>query len=168
VIVVSDTTPLNYLVLIDAIHVLPDLFSEVYTPNQVILELCHECAPATVRAWAQNPPSWLRVTTPASRLPSTLQLDPGEADAISLAKEIRALAVLLDEVEGRKVALAEGLVVVRTLALLELAAEKQLIKLRPILERLMSTTFRLDAELIEAALAREASRSSARPEGPQA
>jgi predicted nucleic acid-binding protein len=35
-IVVSDTTPLNYLLLINAINVLPQLFREVYVPQQVL------------------------------------------------------------------------------------------------------------------------------------
>jgi predicted nucleic acid-binding protein len=38
-IVVSDTTPLNYLILVDAIEVLPAIFGSVYAPPQVIAEL---------------------------------------------------------------------------------------------------------------------------------
>ncbi len=40
-IVVSDTSPLNYLVLIGAIDVLPKLFGEVYAPPAVIQEFQH-------------------------------------------------------------------------------------------------------------------------------
>jgi len=36
VIVVSDTSPLNYLILVEAIDVLPQLYAEVYIPHQVI------------------------------------------------------------------------------------------------------------------------------------
>ena len=35
-IVVSDTTPLNYLILVDSVHVLPGLFVWVYAPSAVI------------------------------------------------------------------------------------------------------------------------------------
>ena len=38
-IVVSDTTPLNYLILIEAAQVLPELFGRVYAPTAVIQEL---------------------------------------------------------------------------------------------------------------------------------
>ena len=38
-IVVSDTTPLNYLILTEAIHVLPAIFGRVYAPPAVIEEL---------------------------------------------------------------------------------------------------------------------------------
>jgi len=38
-IVVSDTTPLNYLILIDSAHVLPAIFGQVYAPPAVVAEL---------------------------------------------------------------------------------------------------------------------------------
>jgi predicted nucleic acid-binding protein len=160
VIVVSDTTPINYLVLIKSIDVLPKLFDEVYTAREVIVELADPQAPAAVRRWAKSPPSWLKILTPTSRLPSTTRLDPGEADAISLAKQIGAQAVLMDENKGRKVAMDEGLIVVRTLTLLELAAEGNLISLEPILDRLRKTTFRIDATLLDEAIARDQARKS--------
>jgi predicted nucleic acid-binding protein len=37
-IVVSDTSPLNYLVLISAIDVLPKLLEQVYVPPSVVVE----------------------------------------------------------------------------------------------------------------------------------
>ncbi len=159
-IVVSDTTPLNYLVLIEAVDVLPKMFKEVLAPAAVIRELSHPRTPAPVRSWAGQPPTWLNVLSPSLRLASTAKLDPGEADAISLAKEVGASAVLMDEKLGRSVAIAEGLVVVRTLALLELATERGLLELRPTFERLRKTMFRMDANLIHAALEREAARKT--------
>ena len=41
-LVVSDTTPLNYLVLIEVVQVLPELFGSILVPAQVIKELLHE------------------------------------------------------------------------------------------------------------------------------
>jgi predicted nucleic acid-binding protein len=161
VIVVSDTTPLHYLVLIGAVEILPALFEGVHAPSSVIRELGHPGASEAVRAWAEQLPAWLKVASPSLRLPSTAHLDVGEADAISLAKEIAALAVLLDEKTGRRVAIAEGFVVIRTLALLELAAERGLVDLRTMLTRLAGTTFRIDQSLIDAALARDSARKKA-------
>jgi len=154
VIVVSDTTPINYLVLIGAIDVLPRLFQNVYTAPQVVSELVHSDAPEPVRRWAQRPPEWLKVVAPVIRLPSTARLDTAEAQAISLAKEIKASAILMDELKGRTVALREGLTVIRTLALIELASRKGVILLRPTLEKLRDTTFRLSDDLIREILAR--------------
>jgi predicted nucleic acid-binding protein len=160
-IVVSDTTPLNYLVLINAVDLLPRLFAEVYAPSAVLRELAHVKAPDVVRQFAGSPPEWLRVADPASRLPSTAQLDDAEADAISLAKERGIRDVLIDEYRGRKVAVAEGLVPLPTLAVIEQAARHGLLDLRSALEALQRTSYRARPELIQAALDREATRKSA-------
>lgn len=154
-IVVSDTTPLNYLVLIRTVDILPKMFDGVYTSPKVLRELENHGAPEVVRAWAQRPPTWLKIMTPSARLSSTASLDPGEAEAISLAKEIKAPAILLDERKGRGVAVGEGLIVIRTLALLEVAAERRLIELSSTLSQLRTTSFRIKQELIDAALARD-------------
>ena len=150
-IVVSDTTPINYLVLIDAIGILPKLFDEVYAPSAVMRELAHAKTPDVVRQFADMPPAWLRVADPASRLPSTARLDDAEADAISLAKERGIRDVLIDEYLGRKVAVAEGLLPLPTLAVIERAARRGLLELQ-------RTTYRVRPELIQAVLDREAAR----------
>lgn len=159
-IVVSDTTPLNYLVLIEAINVLPQLFSRVHTPRTVLRELAHPNAPAPVRAWAQSPPQWLEVSDPRTRLPSTVNLDDGEADAISLAKECGIKDVLIDEYHGRLVAAAEGLFVLPTLAILERAAERGFVALPAMIQALRKTTYRVRADIIDAALKRDAERKN--------
>lgn len=153
-IVVSDTTPLNYLVLVDTIELLPKLFREVCVPPQVMRELLHPRTPDRVRQWAQAPPNWLKILGPTSTLAVTSSLDRGEAEAISLAKELKAAAILIDERRATKIAKSEGLTVIRTLALLELAAERKLINLAVTLEKLRATTFRISQEHIDAALAR--------------
>jgi predicted nucleic acid-binding protein len=51
-LVVADTGPLNYLVLIGAIELLPKLFEKVFTPEAVTAELLNQDALAIVRAWA--------------------------------------------------------------------------------------------------------------------
>jgi predicted nucleic acid-binding protein len=160
VIVVSDTTPLNYLVLINAVDVLPKLFKDVYTTHAVLEELSHPMAPEQVRQWAKSPPAWLKVADPVSRLPSTASLGPGEAAAISLAKERGIAEVLIDERQGTKVAHQEGLVPLPTLAVLERAAERKLLELDPAIEKLKSTNIRISKELFDAALARDALRRS--------
>jgi len=157
-IVVSDTTPLNYLVLIGAVDVLPRLFKNVYAPSAVVHELTHPKAPPAVCAWAQSPPSWLTISAPVSRLASTAQLDLGEAQAISLAKELNIPAILIDERLGSTIARREGLVPLPTLAILERAAEKNLIDLPTFLTKLLQTNFRVPAAHIRAALLRDAAR----------
>jgi predicted nucleic acid-binding protein len=108
-IVVSDTSPLNYLVLVDAIDVLPKLFGEVYAPAAVIKELRHPRTPEAVKRWVEAPPAWLRISEVNSDLPTPAGLDPGEAQAIALAIELHADAVLIDERMGRRIAKSQGL-----------------------------------------------------------
>ena len=55
-IVVTDTTPLNYLVLIKTIDVLPKLFQQVYAPPSVMGELSRPKTPDSVRDWAKSVP----------------------------------------------------------------------------------------------------------------
>ena len=60
-IVVADTTPLNYLVLISKIGLLPELFGRVLIPAAVFEELSQAETPDAVRHWIANPPPWLEV-----------------------------------------------------------------------------------------------------------
>jgi predicted nucleic acid-binding protein len=53
-LVVADTSPLVYLILIDQIEILPQLFNSVILPDAVHAELCHPLAPTPVRTWAGN------------------------------------------------------------------------------------------------------------------
>jgi predicted nucleic acid-binding protein len=93
-IVVSDTSALNYLVLIGEDHVLPTLFNRVVASPAVLLELKRVKAPIEVKAWAHNSPAWLEVRSPSSLIPDT-GLGPGEIEAISLALELRRIYCLL-------------------------------------------------------------------------
>lgn len=161
-IVVSDTTPLNYLVLINLIDVLPKMFQQVYAPQAVLRELNNPKAPDAVRRWAHAPPSWLKVVDPSFRIPSTIRLDPGEADAISLAKENHIPDILMDERRGSTIAISEGLNPLPTLAIIEAAAERNLLDLRPTIENLLQTSIRVPREHVIAALERELARKSAR------
>ena len=98
--VISDTSPINYLHLIGEIDLLPRLFDEVLIPPAVQAELCHPRAPASVAAWAHALPPWARVVRP-NVIDSTLTLDSGETEAISLALELHLPAILIDERQGR-------------------------------------------------------------------
>jgi predicted nucleic acid-binding protein len=158
VIVVSDTSPLNYLVLINVVDVLPSIFEQVYVPPSVIAELSRSKTPKAVRDWAISPPDWLKIVPPTTRLPSTISLGDGEADALSLAKELDIIDVLIDERRGRKIAIREGLIPLPTLAVLERAAADDLIDLCVTLEDLQRTNMRLPADEIKAALQRDTAR----------
>lgn len=140
--VVSNTSPLNYLVLIELQHLLPALFDRVLVPEAVLRELRSPAAPAPVRAWLDTSPDWLesRVVTD---IPADLrQLGPGEREAIVLAESLGDSLVLLDERKARRVARQRGLAVAGTLGVLDLAAGRGLVNRAAALERLGRTSFR--------------------------
>jgi len=83
-IIVADTSPLNYFVLIREIELLPGLFGQVIIPHAVWAELHAPGAPVVVREWADSAPSWLEVRT-ASFIDPAIKLGLGEAEAICLA-----------------------------------------------------------------------------------
>jgi predicted nucleic acid-binding protein len=153
-LVVSDASPIHYLVLINAISVLPKLFSKIIIPEHVITtELQSPRTPPIVRAWVSNLPPWVEVRKPAK--PVALRLHTGEEHAIALALEFNA-PILLDEKEARKVAKDKGLLVIGTVGLIERAAARNLIDLRKCLTALQKTNMRVNPSLIHGALERQA------------
>ncbi len=102
-IVVADTAPLNYLVLMDEVNLLPALFGMVFLPRAVFQELQHAKTPERVRVWAANLPEWAEVRVVASvASPELMTLDIGEREAMQLALELGLSTVLIDEVDGRR------------------------------------------------------------------
>ena len=154
-IAVADTSPLNYLIQIDAIDLLPFLFGQVVVPTAVVSELQHSNAPSKVRDWISHPPDWL-LKRSASTTPGTVlqRLEAGERDAIQLALELNISTVLIDEMEGRQVAASLGLEVRGTLGILERGAKLGRVDLGVALQRLGQTNFRMSPELRAAILRR--------------
>lgn len=90
-------------------------------------------------------------------------MDAGELEAICLAQEIHAAAVLMDDRAGRNAAIQCGLAVVGPVGLLEQAAARGFIDLPSTMERLRQTNARLDPELIRDALSRDQTRQRKPP-----
>src|SRR5438105_3102207 len=100
-IVVADTSPLNYLIRIDKISILESLYSEILIPHAVLDEMLSKKAPNAVRIWAQDLPHWVVLLSPTKVLVSAIvELDPGETEAIALAIETRADWLLIDDAAG--------------------------------------------------------------------
>ena len=82
-------------------------------------------------------------------------LGRGELEAIALAQELKADALLIDDQDGRKEAIRRHLPVLGTLRVLADAAEVQLIDLPDAVARLRQTTFRASEELFQWMLSRQ-------------
>jgi predicted nucleic acid-binding protein len=161
-VVVSDTSPLHYLILCGAESVLPRLFTQVVIPPTVFRELQQPNTPAPVRQWASSLPGWATVQIPKA-LDLSLDVDAGELEAICLAREIKASAVLMDDRAGRNAAIHCGLAVIGTIGLLEQAAARGLLDLPQVMERLRQTNARLNPDLVNAALERDKARKQKPP-----
>jgi predicted nucleic acid-binding protein len=156
-IVVSDTSPLNYLILIGQQDVLPALFDRVVAPPAVLTEMQQRRAPEIVAKWAASPPVWLEVLAPTS-VDAALNLGAGETEAIALAQELKADQLLMDERKASAVARRLGLVITGTLSVLSLAAEKNLLALPSAIAALRQTNFRGPVDLIEEMLKQDEAR----------
>ena len=150
-IVIADTSPVNYLILIDEIHLLRELYGHVILPEAVFGEMQRLTTPEKVRAWVANRPEWVEVIAPST--PSlTLNLGAGEREVITLAEELRADLLLMDDKKARQVAGERNLVVIGTLAVLATAARRNLVDLPKAIERLMGTSFRASPAVIKSLL----------------
>lgn len=160
-LVVSDTSPLNYLILIDHQGVLPQLFDSVVIPKQVFEELSHPKASAKVRAWLGNLPAWLRVDGRplVGQFPD---LDDGENHALTLALELGTRAVLMDERLGRKKAVEVGLEPFGVVGVLEAASAKGFIQLAAAFDELKKTNYRIEQRYLDEALKRDLELSRSR------
>lgn len=162
-IVVADATPLHYLILVDAVEILPRLFGHLYIPAEVREELTRVATPRVVREWIEHAPTWLEVVFPpradAAEVSAEMRgLHPGERQAIELAEFLRADLLLIDERAGVEVAQKRGLSVTGTLGILDLASRSGLVELREIFGRLQETNFRYPPSVMERLIEEEEKR----------
>lgn len=159
-IIVSDTTPINYLVLIGEAEILKHLFGQVIIPQAVYDEFHNPGTPQLVRAWADAAPSWLEIRQASAQFIALVKkLGAGEREAIALAMELQASAILMDERKGTKEARKNNFLVVGTLALLERASQRDLLDLAEAIDRLKQTNFRFPpADIVQEMLDKETAR----------
>jgi predicted nucleic acid-binding protein len=147
-LVVADSSPLVVLAKTELIQILPQLFGEVIVPAEVAAELRHSRFPELIRNLANCPPAWLLERT-ASHIEQIPFLESGERAAISLAQELKADLLLIDEKQGRKVAAERQIPFIGTIGVLERAARQSLIELGDAFERVKATDFWISHELLD-------------------
>jgi len=131
VIVVSDTSPITALLTVGQIELLHRLYGDVKIPPAVNDEL---------RAYHIELPDFIQtVPVECDLLLDQLQvtLDRGEAEAIVLAKALKADLLLMDEAMGRQAARLEHMPVIGLMGVLLIAKKKGLLtSVRDLVERL--------------------------------
>ena len=159
-VVVADTSPLNYLVLIGQIDVLRRLYGRVVVPPEVFAELTDRAAPRAVEEWIRSRPEWLETRTPRADQsdPALQQIDPGERAAILLAQEESEVLLLIDDAAGRMEADRRHIPNTGTLGVLRAAAIRGLLHLPAVPARLAATNFRVSQSLLEALIAEDSKR----------
>jgi len=143
-IIVSDTSCLILLQKLQQLNLLKELFGKIIITKEVEDEFKGDL------------PDFFQIQNPKDpnyhKILSTF-LDKGEASVIALALELENCLLIIDEAKGRKEAKAMGIRITGTLGLLILAKEKNLIReLKPILNQIHNTNFRISRSLIEKAL----------------
>lgn len=158
-IVVADTSPINYLILLGHIDVLHRIYGEVLIPSAVLDELLDPSAPVSVQDWIASPPSWLRISdVPNAPDPSLDLLDRGEREAIQLAERMKADRLIINDMDGRQAAESRNLSVIGTLGILAEAARRDLLDLSQTLADLQTTNFHVAPSLIRRLLQHEEER----------
>jgi predicted nucleic acid-binding protein len=159
-VVVADTSPLNYLVLIGQIEILQVLYGRAmhlrrFSQNWPTAVL----RPKSRIGFARGPNGFRsgRLT----RIRTTLalqQIDPGERAAILLAQEEPDVLLLIDDAAGRAEADRRDIPNTGTLGVLRAAALRQLVDLPAALNRLTATNFRVSQSLIDELIHEDAER----------
>ena len=157
-IVIADTSPLSYLLLIEKLDLLPRLYGRVMIPEAVHAELQSDNSPLPIKQWIAKPPPWFEVRK--VKVPENVlnDLGAGEREAIILAQDMKADLLLLDDWDARQEAFRRHLTIAGTLRVLEDAASLDLIDLPVVVAKLRSTNFRISETMLEAMLLRDAQR----------
>lgn len=157
-IVVADTSVLLNLAFLGKGDLLGQLFGEVWLPHAVVREFQRMSASKGRFAGLALPRCCKECTV--TRLPveitSDAKLDPGEAEALGLAIEHQADAVLLDEVFARGAAARLGFTAIGTAGLLVMAKQRGFIsELAPLLRKvIVEGGFRFSEALLREVLRR--------------
>ena len=148
--VVSDTSCINYVVLIGEAEVLHQLYDRVIIPHAVLHELQSARTPEPVRNWMASRPAGLEVwSAPTAEDRGLEHLGRGERDAIAIAEQF-GFTLLIDERDGRAEARRRNLRVTGLLGALRDAGERGLTDVGQAVARLRKTAFRLSPRLLDA------------------
>ena len=152
-IAVCNASPIIALSLVDRFHVLTDLFPELLIPPGVSAEVVREPSRSNLEnAIGQGQ---IRVHQVGNAVAVSLlgqTIGRGESEAIVLAQELSADFLLPDEERAGKAAVRVGLTPIGTVGLLMLWCKDRQEPLRPLLDALLDTGFRISDRLLQSIL----------------
>jgi len=150
-IIVSDTSALGNLAIVNHLWLLQTIYGTVLIPDVVAREISNAPSPAIQAVLALD---WIETRaivnlSMANALQRDQNLDPGESHAIVLALEQQADELLIDERRGRREAAKLGIPIIGILGILLLAKQRQLLpRIQPVLDALIEqASFRVSSGL---------------------
>ena len=137
--IISDTSCFIVLLKIGELEILHKLFTNIVTTPEIANE------------FGEVLPDWVELIAVKDRQKQQLletQVDKGEASAIALALEIDNSLLIIDDYKARRLAKTLHIDYMGTIGVLIMAKQRGIIKtIKPFLEKIKTTNFRISAEL---------------------
>jgi predicted nucleic acid-binding protein len=137
--IIADTSCLIVLSKIGHLDILHKLFEDIVTTQEIADE------------YGENLPLWITIVTVKDKYKMQvfeIQVDKGEASAMSLALETENSLLIVDDYKARRLALALNINFTGTIGIIILAKKRGIIdSIKPFLEKIKATDFRISAEL---------------------
>lgn len=139
--VISDTSALILFHKIDEFILLQKVYGELITTPEIAKE------------FGEVLPDWIKIQSATDKKYQDFlftQVDYGEASAIALASEFDDVLLLLDDLKARKLATRLKFRITGTLGVIHRAKQMKIIdKVKPLIDKLMLTDFRVADNIIE-------------------
>lgn len=138
-VIIADTSCLILLDKIDGLCLLQNLFGQILLTEEIAYE------------FGQELPDWCLVQSVSDKKTQTIleaSIDKGEASALALALEHEQVLLIMDDLKGRRYAEQLGIKLTGSLGIL-LAAKNAgfLLAVKPMLDKIRQTNFRISPEL---------------------
>lgn len=137
--IISDTSCFIILTNINELDILHKVYQKILTTQEIAIE------------YGEALPEWVEIVTVKDKYRQQLlemQIDKGESSAIALALETPDSTVILDDYKARKIAQQLGIIYTGTIGVIIKAKLKEIIpSIKPILEKIKQTDFRLSSEI---------------------
>ncbi len=137
--IISDTSCFIILTNVGELDLLQKVYGQIVTTPEIAAE------------FGEPLPEWVEIPEVKDKYRQTileLQIDKGESSAIALALETPDSIVILDDYKARKIAERLGVTLTGTIGVIIKAKLNGIIpSIKPIIEKIKQTDFRLSAEI---------------------
>lgn len=152
-IIVSNTSPISNLAGIGQLNILQKIYNRIFIPQAVYNELTHPGAGQVVINTVKSA-DWIEIKTVENQLMvNQLQnkINIGEAEAITLACQLKADQLIIDERLGRREAKCLGLKITGVLGVLLIAKNRNIVtRVKPLMDDLIDNEiFRVSEQLYQ-------------------